>query len=462
MIGSLRRAALTIALLAPLGACAYYNSMYLAVHLARAADKDERAGRTFDAQSLWGQVAVKAETTLVRHPGSKWATPARFLQGKAYQRLGNCSRAVAPLERVRRESRDTTLVNESRILLGGCYTELGDPLATADALGPLSVSPDTALRREALYALGLAALMRGHPDSAIAYLSASGDPRADGRRAIALVRAGRAPAAIALADSLAARHDSALAWDSLFIAIGAVDPEGASALIDRRSAAPGVTADVRADWLVADGRRWLIRDSTRGLARMAEGVKIAPPGSESARIGTYVFADVWIARATDAADLDSAAAVLERYLVVNPGQTYAVTLRIDPLRRLVGALDSLAPAAPAGDLRTFAAAEFARDSIQAPKLAAHLFRRLAVEVPASPYTPKALLGLAALDPAAADSIAGVLATRYPASPYTLALRGVASPQYRILEDSLLAFSVARISAVKLPPRGGRRPARDTL
>jgi hypothetical protein len=53
------------------GACVYYNGMYNANRLARSARKAEREGRTFQANGLWGQVATKAESVVVRHPTSK-------------------------------------------------------------------------------------------------------------------------------------------------------------------------------------------------------------------------------------------------------------------------------------------------------------------------------------------------------------------------------------------------------
>ena len=51
-----------------LSGCVYYNGMYNANRLARSARKAEREGRTFDANNLWGQVATKAESVVVRHP----------------------------------------------------------------------------------------------------------------------------------------------------------------------------------------------------------------------------------------------------------------------------------------------------------------------------------------------------------------------------------------------------------
>src|SRR5215204_1617598 len=82
-----------------LGGCVYYNGMYNANRLARSARQAERDGRTLEASSLWGQVATKAESVVVRHPTSKYAEQASLLQGIALAKLGQCAQALAPLSR---------------------------------------------------------------------------------------------------------------------------------------------------------------------------------------------------------------------------------------------------------------------------------------------------------------------------------------------------------------------------
>ncbi|MEE8268024.1 MAG: hypothetical protein V3R97_03855, partial [Gemmatimonadales bacterium] len=48
--------------------CVYYNGMYNANRLANKAEKAERDGRSFDAQSYWAQAEVKADSVISRHP----------------------------------------------------------------------------------------------------------------------------------------------------------------------------------------------------------------------------------------------------------------------------------------------------------------------------------------------------------------------------------------------------------
>lgn len=453
------RRALPLALLAGVftaGGCAYYNSMYGAVHLARSAERAERLGRTFDAQSDWAQVAAKAETTYVRHPRSKWAIPAHFLAGKAYQRLNSCERAIGPLELVRDQSPDSARVAEARALLGDCFAKLHDPAAAAAAYRPLLASRDSSVRHAALYAVGVAELADGDPASAAADLLASGDPRAAAYRVIALARAGRPAPAAALADTLMVRHDSTVAWDSVFAAVGEADPELGSGLVDRRAAGSDVTPQQRAQWLVDDARRLLSRDTVRAFARFAV-VDSLEPGSESARQAAVARASVWSARAVGPVELDSAEGYLDRFARTSGAAAFQVEAELTAVRWLRAELDSLAPATPPGDIRTFLAGEFARDSVGAPRLAAALFRRVAVEAPASPYAPKALLALARLEPSWADSIAGVLRAQYAGSPYLLAISGEMPPGYSALEDSLLTFATSHPHAPRRAPlKRGRR------
>jgi hypothetical protein len=111
------------------------------------------------------------------------------------------------------------------------------------------------------------------------------------------------------------------------------------------------------------------------------------------------------------------------------------------------------PETPQGDLLTFLAAETSRDSLRAPVIAADLFRHLPGTWPGSPYAPKALLALAALEPATADSLRAVLESQYGESPYLTLLRGESAPALKPLEDSLQAFAIAR----SRPSRQDRRP-----
>src|SRR5688500_6439302 len=120
-----------------LGGCVYYNGMYNANRLARSARKAEREGRTFDANGLWGQVATKADSVLVRHPDSKYAQDAGLLRGIALARLGQCEQAMRPLSRFTTAGRNSELVEEGLLATGRCQLALGNVAAGGAAFGQL-------------------------------------------------------------------------------------------------------------------------------------------------------------------------------------------------------------------------------------------------------------------------------------------------------------------------------------
>jgi hypothetical protein len=133
-----------------------------------------------------------------------------------------------------------------------------------------------------------------------------------------------------------------------------------------------------------------------------------------------------IARATSQAELPPIAVELNRLLHTVSGTEEA--------SRQVEILTALAATAatPAGRFR---AAELARDFLQVPALAGHLFLEAAADS-TSLFAPKALIAAMALMPERRDSIIAVLDSRYAASPYTRAFHGEASVAYEAAEDSL--------------------------
>src|ERR687890_73754 len=96
-VSNARVIVLAVACAGLMSGCVYYNGMYNANRLATSARKAERDGRTFEANNLWGQVATKAESVLVRHPRSKYAQDASLLRGVALARMGQCDQALGPL-----------------------------------------------------------------------------------------------------------------------------------------------------------------------------------------------------------------------------------------------------------------------------------------------------------------------------------------------------------------------------
>jgi hypothetical protein len=422
-----------------LGGCVYYNGMYNTKRLAGSARSAEREGRTFEATSLWGQVVTRADSLVVRHPDSKYVDEALMLKGTALARLGQCPSAMEPLSRVTQVRGSEDAVEDAYLALGRCQLELGDPGAAEIAIARVLQSRRPERRRDARLVHARALRLTGRPAESAAVLdSLSGDRVAD-ERLLALAAAGRRDEALRIADSLVAQPDSGRVWDSLVVQVGRADPLAASRIVDRLIERPGTPPPSQTRWLIEDALRLQTVDTARAAARLEQAARLGAdsPAGASARIE---LVRKRLARTAAVADLAAPARSLDSIVEVagptgEAGQLQAV------LQRIQEAADSSAAHVTTADLRLFLAAEAARDTLAAPRLAAALFRQVADDWPDSPYTPKALLALGMVDPEWADSARAVLTTRYAASPYVAYVRGTPLPEYQALEDSLQAFSL---------------------
>ena len=197
-----------------LGGCVYYNGMYNTKRLAGSARRAEREGRTFEANNLWGQVITRAESLVVRHPRSKYVDQALVFKGIALARLGQCPAAVTPLARASVLELEGEVAEEASLALGRCQMELGDAALAEHAFRRVAQSDDADRRREAELYFARALRLTGRPEEALAALEGLDDPKVPGERLLALAAADRSEQALALADSLLARNDSARTWDS--------------------------------------------------------------------------------------------------------------------------------------------------------------------------------------------------------------------------------------------------------
>jgi hypothetical protein len=439
-----------------LGGCVYYNGMYNANRLARSARKAEREGRTFEASNLWGQVITRAESVSVRHPDSKYADQAAVLRGVALARLGQCGPAVAPLGHAALLAPGTELAEEGALALGRCSLEAGDADAADLAFNRVTESRDPSRRREARRQHARVLRLAGRYQEAVTLLQDANDPRAREDLFLALAGSGRTAEAFALADTLIAHADSTRSWDALIETLGQQNPAHASTMVDRLIALRSPTPQVRTRWLLEDADRLAPSDSARATTRLQQAVQ-AGGQTRDGRLARLRLTRRSLERIRSVAELGSVGDSL-RVLSEAPG---AADEEATPLRfaveRVRAVADSADVAAPQADLRLFLAAELARDSLEAPALAATLFRRIVEESPGSPYAPKALLAAQQLDSTWADTARALLAERYADSPYLALLRGEDAPGYKLLEDSLRTFAAAQVS----PRRTGRvvrRPA----
>lgn len=446
-----------------LSSCAYYNGMYNTRKFTHEAEKAEREGRTIDASTAWGQVTVKAETLLVRHPDSKYIPEARVLMGRAYAKLGDCTSARASLEPGLGMIQDSVLEREGRLALARCLVRLGEADRAVMAYQRLYQSaPDSqqaVLRPELLTALQAAGAWSDALE--LASDSATATQRV---RLVLLAGAGREAQLAALADSLAAAGDTLAPWDSASAVAGRADPVAGSRVVDAMLRLPSINAERRARVLLADAARLAPLDSGPAMARLRQVLAAPAPGDLTARARLEMIR-LRLRYAESLTDLDAIATDLRRQTEDSPLAAEARTLAAS-LDELIALRDSVGVSTPSGDMRTFLAAELARDELQARPLARQLFVRVADLWPASPYAAKALLAARVVAPA--DTTLRVrIETEYTADPYVMAVRGADVPALRSLEDSLGQFASAeltrRVRETQRPGQGraarpGQRPA----
>ena len=450
----LRRVIIAVGLIVT-SACAYYNGMYNANRLANSARKAEHEGRTFEANNLWGQVATKAESVVVRHPKSKYAEQAELLRGVALARLGQCDQALAPLGRLTTTTRSSPdLVEDALLSTGRCQMASGNLAAGDAAFIQLLQSNNPDRRREARFQHARVLRTAGQYQETLRVLEGVYEPRAQSERMLALAGAGRVTEALALSDSLIFHGDSTRRWDSVLVIMAQVNPVAASGLVDRVQRLPKRTPELQARTFLDDGLRLSTIDTARAGHRFREALTIGGKGESAARAGLALI-KLRLASLNDPADLPSIIDSLKQLAL-------RFEVRADEVDRLaasVAEVDSAArtttPMTPQGDLRLFLAAESAREILKAPRIAESLFRRIPEQWPFSAYDPKAILAAQQLNPQWVDSARTILDQQYYDSPYVVAIQGEATPEYRQLEDSLGAFA-ASLAVHRAPPPGVRR------
>jgi hypothetical protein len=441
--------------------------MYNTKRLAGSARKAERDGRTFEAKNLWGQVITRADTLVARHPDSKYVDEALVLKGVALSRLNQCEEAVAPLGRLSLLPPDDDVAEEASLALGRCQLQLGDPRLAEPLFARVIESKDAVRRREARLLLAQALRTTGRQQEAVAAIAGLRDPRASNERLLALAGGRQRKAALALADSMLANHDSTIRWDTLVVTVGREDPMTASALVDRVVRRPGLQPAARARLYLEDGVRLAAVDSAGAEARWRQAAQADSVGDAGER-ARLRLTRLRLTRVTSVADLPPVAGELDQRIQGESGlKGEAMQLR-ESVKRILAASDSAAAGAAQADLRLFLAAETARDSLAAPALAASLFRMIVETMPDSPYAPKAILAGQALDPVWGASALPMLEQRYATSPYVAFLQGVEPYGYRELEDSLQRFAVAAAATLQpaVPRPSGvretRRERRDSI
>lgn len=448
------RRAWPLALLVVAG-CAYYNGMYNANRFAKRAQKAERAGRTFEAQGFWAQAEVRADSVIVRYPDSKYVDDAQLIRGQAMVSREDCADAIPALEQASLSQDSPEVAQQALILLGQCRLQAGNLAGADDAFVSLMASPDSAVRLEARLQHARILRIHGSYQGALETLDGLQGTAPDVERAADYAGLGELAEAQPLIDQALARQDLTVPWDSTLAGVGRVDPGLASRYTSAVILLPGLPTEARDQLLMADGLRLLGTDADSGLVRLRAAAS-ANPITEASLVARLRLSQYAIAEAATLAELESARDGLTSLSEVGGRNSIRALGYLRVLNRVRAYRDSVPPGSPQGDLATFVTAESVRDSLPAPQLAGQLFALIPTAWPASPYAPKALLALAELEPARADSILHELECNYPDSPYLLLAAGDVTPAVLALEDSLLVYAMGAPAA--RPPDGRRAPA----
>jgi hypothetical protein len=423
--------------------------MYHARRLSQSALKAEREERTFDAGSFWGQVAVKADSAYSRDPAGSNAFEALWLRGRALAHMGDCAAAMPALDRAYIGGVGEDWHDDLRLELARCRSTAGDAPAVLEELQPLLTSEDDRLREQARALAGRSLLRAGRWEAAREFLA--DDESTDGRwlHAVALARLGRGVEALELVAPRTQAGDSLANWDELFRAFASTPGSpGAVELRTELARHKWVTETTLRRWDLSMAETSLLHDPGEGmrmLARLTEGIN--SPATTRARM---LVAEHDMRQVRDDTTLTAALARIERIGRDDPTALFVT-------QRLVGwgsairhDIDTLPAGAPEGDMTMFFHATVARDTLQAPALAAWLLRRLERDWPGSPYVPKALLARMPLEP---DSLAALRARleTHTESPYLAYLAGREDARFSELEYTLDFFLAERFAASSTVP-----------
>jgi tetratricopeptide (TPR) repeat protein len=380
---------------------------------------------------------------VARYPDSKYRDDALLLQGQALLASGQCRPAVAPLARAVNESPEVGVRDRARLALGRCQVDLGDMAGAIATLSPLTASGDSAQAQQARLWRGRALLAQGDYQVAATDLEAAG-PVADFELAVVYARLEQPEQARRVLEERVAAPYIEAPWLALLDTLGEASPEVAASMVDRLVGRGDLAAVEQGRLLMADGDRWLHTSRPRAARVRYERARLVAgetPIADSARVRSAIAALRAAAGLSDVpVVLDSIEATEASRDDTHRVATYAASLRV-VLAVTAARSAELDEPVDHPDLALFLAAEALRDAMDAPMLAAAVFREVQRRFPHSVIAPKALLASTALDSTGTGTVLVLLQKLYPQSPYTRAASGSAGAAFMQLEDSLRSLLV---------------------
>jgi len=194
-----------------LGGCAYYNGVYNARSAAHTGDLRFQQGESYAASQSYLISAAKAETSLIRHRTSRWHDEALYLTARGFALGGECGKGLRRIDEFLALP-NTSNDDRSRVLIARAVCLLADnqPFAADTVLGPLLTNSNTAIRSQASLWGGRVALALGDAERAQALLAAAPRNAASWEFMDAAFKRGD----LATAESLLALHARAGEWRS--------------------------------------------------------------------------------------------------------------------------------------------------------------------------------------------------------------------------------------------------------
>ena len=430
----MRRMILAVLILA--AGCSWSNSLYHARRLSGSALKAEREDRSFDAGSLWGRAAVKADSAFARSPEGRSGAEALWLRGRAVARLGDCGGGMPLLERAQVSLPDAPWEADLILELARCRLALEEPRLAIELLDPMLQHQSGRVRDAARELSGRAMLAMRDWDSALQLLE--GDESREGvwLRAQALARMGLDAEAVALLEPRIELADTAALWQTMIRAFAETPESDPELLLGRLLAIPKVSDGLRSRWLMAAAEGRMVHDDSAGVAYLR--TVLEQPPSAVVNQARRLLAERTLAEARDVESLRAALQQLDLAMRDDPASAFMMNELLQGARSIDRELDSLIAGAPEGDLALLYQASVAEDRLKAPALASFILQRLERDWPDSPYLPKALLNRLRLDPDSAAVLRQRIAS-HPDSPYLAYLQGRTDPRFAELEYTLDFF-----------------------
>jgi hypothetical protein len=398
-------------------ACVYYNGVYNAKEAARDGDALLRREAEADAGGPFRLSAERAESVLVRYPKSPWRARALYLAGRGQAYSAQCDRAIPTLtEFLAQPGAAADDRDRARVALASCELRSSRSVTARARLDSLVESPSPDIARQARIWAARAALAAGDRDAVPQYLRTL--------------------------------DASALQWELIGSSLSAGEYARAESLLTLQAARGDyrdeATRVLRELWLAGrvdevegivhryDQSR--VRDDRRATMHYAIGDLNVRVGRDSIARRHLLIATTYAGRDTVIAHeaaarlsllpLSALRSTRELDSIVvrqQPGvRATAHARRVQEQLLLVSLLEGRSD--PTG-ASLFLAAEVARDSLRAPKLAETMFLRIAREQPTSSLAPRALHAASLLDADSAQRWLGEVRTTYATSSVAAWLRG---------------------------------------